>query len=111
MPGSPESISRPRAAVIVAGSAPCSGDWGSATASAISWSRTAVPALCTAALIIIAPLEPTGEPVPGRLVSPNSTRTSRSSTPSASAATWVSTVGVPVPNSWVEVCTMAVPSA
>ena len=70
-----------------------------------------MPALCTAALIIIAPLEPTGDPVAGRLVSPNSTRTSRSSTPSASAATWVSTVGVPVPNSWVEVCTTAVPSA
>jgi len=31
--------------------------------------------------------------------------------PSPSAATWVITVEVPVPNSWVAVCTMAVPSA
>jgi hypothetical protein len=31
--------------------------------------------------------------------------------PSPSAATWVITVGVPVPNSWVAVCTMVLPSA
>ena len=41
------------------------------------------------------------------------TRTARSprSMPSPSAATWVITVDIPVPNSCVEVCTTAVPSA
>ena len=68
-------------------------------------------ALCTAALIIIAPFEPTGEPAVGRSVSPYSNRTFCTPMPSPSAATWVITVGVPVPNSWVAVCTMALPSA
>ena len=67
-------------------------------------------ALCTAALTIIAPLEPTGEPG-GRQVGvaelePHLCK----SMPRPSAATWVITVDIPVPNSCVAVCMMAVPS-
>ena len=58
-----------------------------------------------------APAEPTAAVLLGRSVSPAWNSMSRSATPSASAPTWVAMVSTPVPNSCVEVCTMALPSA
>ena len=54
----------------VLGSAPCSGDPASPTASSTSWERSAVPAACTAELIIPAPAEPTADVAFGRSLSP-----------------------------------------
>ena len=58
-----------------------------------------------------APAEPTAAVLLGRSVSPAWNSMSRSATPSASAPTWVAMVSTPVPNSCVEVCTIALPSA
>ena len=57
-----------------------------------------------------APDDPTADEVFGRSVSPTSSRTASIGRPSASAATCVITVVVPVPNSWALVATVALPS-
>ena len=67
--------------------------------------------MCTAALIMPAPAEPTAAAMLGRSVSPFSNAQRVHGTPRASAATWVIAVATPVPNSGVPACTTALPSA
>lgn len=55
---------------MAAGPAPYSGDCGSAMAFAIIWSRRAVAAVWTAALIMPEPADPTVAATLGRSVSP-----------------------------------------
>ena len=78
---------------------------------ATSWSRSAVPAECTAALTIVAPADPTADEVLGRSLSPAAALTASRGTPRASAPTCVIIVRTPVPNSGVPVSTTALPSA
>ena len=76
--GRSDAVRRPFATVTDGrGSAPCSGESSSPTASAMSCSRSAVPAACTAELTMPAPAEPTAAVLLGRSVSPAWKSTSR----------------------------------
>ena len=110
-PGRSADVRCPSATFTEPGPAPCRGDCSSPTVKAISCSRSAVPAAWTAELTMPAPAEPTAAVLFGRSLSPAWNSMSRRATPRASAPTCVAMVRTPVPNSCVEVCTIALPSA